>query len=87
MAKVGKAAKLNPGKGGPRHRDANWQVAKMIDAKFEFDAPRFIDIAEDMCGSPPSDHDDPWFHQVRGERDDNRVPFSHKLTSSYGCDA
>jgi hypothetical protein len=36
----------------------------LIDVKFEFDAPRFIDIAEEMCISPPENHDDPWFHTV-----------------------
>ena len=34
------------------------------DETFEFDAPRYADIAEEMANGPPEDHDDPWFHVV-----------------------
>ena len=34
------------------------------DNLFEFDAPKFVDIAEEMANGPPDDHDDPWFHEV-----------------------
>lgn len=34
------------------------------DELFEFDAPKYADIAEEMANGPPDDHDDPWFHEV-----------------------
>jgi len=31
--------------------------------RFDYDAPRWVDLSNEPCSQPP-DHDDDWFHTV-----------------------